>query len=476
MKNIFFAKLFVFIALSVLYSCKKDLSTVDPPVRPDVERTAEQQVLDSVYSKYKYLSYWESSIPSYNPISDLTDDFSNAKSLLSYLKNQTPVFNNFFNYPDRKGPIDSYSWIEDMGDDTDYSAKADLADGYGLFMAFDGDRNDSLFVMFVEGGSPAAKVGIKRGDKVMELQGDKNMVYSNQSKINQYVEERTLSIKIKSNNIEKSHNLTYTSYNIEPFQLGKVIVEKGTKTGYIALSSFEELYSSGADNKMRKGIDSIFTVFATENISDLIVDLRYNGGGYVSSAIYLLNKIINSTGNGKLMFKYGVNKNLEKERNEGSRDFVDEVFDKSGGTTEIKKVVFLASEYTASASEIVIVALKPYMDVKIVAYRGATYGKPVGFFREDISDDIGLWAASFKIINADNYTDYWDGIPADYPNTYDNIHKQFGDPSEDMTRKALDILNTNSSMKASTRETLRSSASGNIKELNRIPPRNMLKK
>src|SRR5690606_39440103 len=58
----------------------------------------------------------------------------------------------------------------------------------------------------------------------------------------------------------------------------------------------------------------------------LIVDLRYNTGGYVNTAIYLNNKIINSAGNGKLMFSYEVNKNLELERKNGSLDFVPENF------------------------------------------------------------------------------------------------------------------------------------------------------
>jgi len=478
MKNTLIGRLFILIVIVSLFGCKKDLKDIDPPPRPggDEDRTAAQIVLDSVYSKYKYLSYWGSFIEVVNPISTLTDKYTDADDLLSYLKRQTPVQNGYIFHPALNGqPLDRFSWIEDIGSTSDAAAKADLADGYGLYMAFDGDRKDSLFVFFVEGGSPGEKAGIKRGDKVIEMEGDKKMVYSNQTKIDEYIEGSTLSIKIEGqNHIEKSYSLKYTSYDIQPFQLGKVFNENGTKVGYIALSSFEELYSGGSDTKMKKGIDSTFTVFGTQNISKLIVDLRYNGGGYVSSAIYLLNKIVNSSGNNKVMFKYDLNENLKKERDAGSQDFVDEIFKKSN-TTEINNVVFLVSDYTASASEIVISALMPYANVKIVGYEGATYGKPVGFFREDISDDIGLWAASFKIVNANGFTDYWDGIKADYPNINDNIYKQFGDPTEDMTSKGLSILNS-SNAKASSRATrVSNSARGTIRELNKIPTRNMLK-
>ncbi|WP_392469851.1 S41 family peptidase [Sphingobacterium cellulitidis] len=476
MRNTLIGKLLILLTLVSLFGCKKDTTKITPPPRPGGDtRTVAQQVLDSVYSKYKYLSYWESSIEVANPISKLTDRFKDSDDLLSYLMNQTPRKTDYKFHPDYDGPMDRFSWLEDISSDAKAFAKADLADGYGLYMAFDGNRGDSLFVYFVEGGSPGQVAGINRGDKVIEMEGDKKMVYSNKTRIDQYIEGQTLSITVENpRKVKSSYNLKYTSYDIQPFQIGRVFTENGKKAGYIALSSFEELTNRGIDSKMKKGIDSTFAAFGRDNISNLIVDLRYNGGGYVSSAIYLLNKIINSTGNGKVMFKYDLNKNLKKERDQGSNDFIDEVFVKSN-TTEIKNVVFLVSDYTASASEIVIAALKPYMNVKIVGYDAATYGKPVGFFREDILDDVGLWAASFKIINAANYTDYWDGIPADYPFIDDNFYKQFGDASEDMTRKGLDIL-LGSNAKASSRMSVsRSSTTRTTRELNKIPRRNMLK-
>src|SRR5690606_12602530 len=208
----------------------------------------------------------------------------------------------------------------------------------------------------------------------------------------------------------------------------------------------------------------------------LIVDLRYNTGGYVNTAIYLNNKIINSAGNGKLMFSYEVNKNLELERKNGSLDFVPENF-KRNNNTEIKNVYFLVSDMTASASEIVISALKPYMNVQIIAEYQSTYGKPVGFFREDIKDKIGLWAASFKIVNADGFTDYWDGIVANRKNVLDNIYLPLGDPDENMIKTALTHISTGSY--ANFRSSARASISTNEtnverrKNVNQLQQRNL---
>jgi C-terminal processing protease CtpA/Prc len=343
MKNILLGKIIILATVILFVGCKKDLKDIDPPPRPggDGTRTAAQQVLDSVYSKYKYLSYWESSIEVANPISTLTDKYSDADALLGYLMSQTPKKTNYIYHPNYNGPMDRFSWIEDLSSGSDASSRADVADGYGLYMAFDGDRQDSLFVMFVEGGSPGERAGIKRGDRVLEMEGDKNMVYANQSKVDEYIERKTLNITVQSiNGTKKTHNLNYDTYDIQPFMLGKVFTDNSTKVGYIALSSFEELRSGGSDSKMKKGIDSTFTVFGAQQVKKLIVDLRYNGGGYVSSAIYLLNKIINSSGDKKVMFKYDVNKNLERERNEGSTEFVDEIFERNNNGLEVTDVVF----------------------------------------------------------------------------------------------------------------------------------------
>jgi len=234
MKNTILAKLLVVLTIVSIFGCKKDLKDISPPPRPGGSRTIDQQVLDSVYSKYKYLSYWESSVKAVDPISSLTDKYTDSDDLLSYLMGQTPQKNNYIYHPNYNGPLDRFSWLEDISSDSKASLKADLADGYGLYMAFDGDRGDSLFVYFVEGGSPGQIAGIKRGDKVLEMQGDKKMVYSNKAKVDQYIEENTLSIKTENpQRVQKSYNLTYTSYDIQPFQLGKVFAENGKKAGYI---------------------------------------------------------------------------------------------------------------------------------------------------------------------------------------------------------------------------------------------------
>src|SRR5690606_38536248 len=100
------------------------------------------QLMDEVYIQYKYLSLWESSIENPDPISSLTDKYTNYHEFLRYLKNLTPNKTDYIYHPDYKGPIDRYSWIEELNGDSDHAAKADLADGYGVFLTFDPNRGD----------------------------------------------------------------------------------------------------------------------------------------------------------------------------------------------------------------------------------------------------------------------------------------------------------------------------------------------
>ena len=481
MRNIPFGKWTVLLVLlALVIGCKKDITKIEPPPRPgDGNRTEDQKVKDEIYNQYKRLSYWEEFIPVYNPASSFTDQFNNADAVLARLMSMTPQYTQYEFHPDRVGPLDHYSWIEYTDEEGSRASKADLADGYGMVVYFIEDRKDSLYVGFVEGGSPAEAAGLERGDKIIEMAGDKKMVSTNAEAIERYVQQNTLPLTwITKDNKTISKTLTYTTYDIQPFQLAKVFKEGTKEIAYIGLSSFEELTNGGRATEMKNKIDQAFTDFAKTSAKDLIVDLRYNGGGYVSSAAYLLNKIVNSSGNNKLMFKYDLNKNLEEERAEGDTEFADEIFKKSS-TTEFANVYFLTTFETASAAEIIISALKPYANVKVLGYNGATYGKPVGFFREDITADIGLWAASFKIINAQDFTDYWDGIKCDYPYIYDNVEYDFGEPNEDMPGAAFNLITTGKI--AATQTTARSrvikrSFSPQVRvPVNKRPVREMIK-
>ncbi|MFZ4261026.1 S41 family peptidase [Sphingobacterium sp. HJSM2_6] len=429
-----------------IISCQKDPTRIPSPpkpVEPVDNRTEAQKIKDSIYYYYKMQSYWESSIEVVNPISTLTDKYTGNQSLLNYLMGQTPLKNDYVFHKDYNGPFDRFSFIEDISASSENSGKADTYDGFGLFVVFESTEPAApLYIGFVEGGSPADDAGLKRGDKITSLNGNTNITYSNFSYVNNQLNKTHLDLVVlRGNQTSITVGIDSKEYEIYPIVKDSVFTVADKKVGYLAYSSFEELaYDDGSFTKMRTDLERIFSKFAINNIKDIIIDIRYNGGGYVSTATYLANKVINTAGNNKLMFSYDVNKNLQSERS-GQGSFKDVNFRKNNNT-EIQNVYFLVSDYTASASEILISVLKPYMNVQIIAEVSSTYGKPVGFFPQKIMDKINLWAASFKVVNSAGYSDYWDGIEADKKNVLDDISKDFGDTRESMTAMALAHIET----------------------------------
>ena len=211
------------------------------------------------------------------------------------------------------------------------------------------------------------------------------MSQGNVNFIQDAIDGNNLDMKVLRAGKEISFKMAYTTYNINPVIADTVYSINNKNVGYIAMSSFEEMYDDGMrQTQMYKDLQRVFDNFGSKNIADIIVDLRYNGGGYVSTAVHFANKIINSSGNGQVMFKYDVNKNLKYLTNGRLNPEYSDVLFQRENSTNIQKVVFLVTEETASASEIVISALKPYMDVKLIAEFDGTFGKPVGFFRQDI--------------------------------------------------------------------------------------------
>ena len=232
-------------------------------------------------------------------------------------------------------------------------------------------------------------------------------------------------------------------------------------------------------------MEGIFADFEQKQVEDLILDLRYNTGGYVETARYLANKLVPSAADGELMFSYEVNDYLKPYTQNASNDFdfrpVD--FEKEG-TLELKHLYILVTEQTASAAELLINVLRPHIDVTLIGDTDRTYGKPVGFFGTPIGD-LELWVTSFKTLNSAGETDYWNGLPfvtgKDISDANDYFFKDFGDTSpgtnsEDMLVTALRQAGV---MPASSkRASLKKSAVTEARSLgiiNKVRQRNMLK-
>jgi carboxyl-terminal processing protease len=254
-------------------------------------------------------------------------------------------------------------------------------------------------------------------------------------------------------------SLTAAVYTINPVITSKVIdLGNGKKVGYIVFNSFVILKNA------QPQIDAAFNTFKTAGVTDLVVDLRYNGGGYVETAEYLDNQIAPSTTNNSLMYTAYYNNTLtagkavllknqvRKDDNGNSYNYGQVDFSVAGNQTKfgtahplnLNRVFFIVTGSTASASELTINNLRPYMNVQLVGR--TTYGKPVGFFDIDINK-YQMYIPEFETKNSAGQGGYYTGmVPAstDYPgyNAADDPTKDFGDVTERLLASVLSDINS----------------------------------
>jgi carboxyl-terminal processing protease len=355
-----------------------------------------------------------------------------------------------------------YSYIEDKSDKNpvayipNLQGSVDLeGNGNDMGLSFSAIGSSTSFdvrVKFVSPGSPAAKAGITRGDIITKF--NDATVGSNYNSdvivINNAV--GASSVKLvgkKKNGSAFAVTLVKSSYKSSPIYKDTIIVSNGRKVGYIAYARFSNPTNSQAL------LNSIFAEFAAAGVTDLVVDLRYNGGGYVSLAEHFTNLIAPSSLNGKIMFKEKFNSLMQtggatilknqplldgngRVRYSNGRlmtyadvDYSEAgntyTFQKEGALNAVKKVVFIVTGNTASASELLINNLKPHMDVKLVGK--TSYGKPVGFFPITIENKYDVYYSMFTSINSAGQTDYFAGFTPDWDAT-DDVTRDFGDPQE----------------------------------------------
>ena len=236
--------------------------------------------------------------------------------------------------------------------------------------------------------------------------------------------------------------VTKTSFALPPVSTrygAQIIQDGGRQVGYVNLRTF----ISTADPALRDA----FAKFRAAGITDVIVDLRYNGGGLVSIA-ELMGDLLGGARSTGDVFAYTVFRPEKSAENE-TRFFAPQP--QSVPSTHI---AFIGSGGTASASELVINAFVPYLHDRAVLVGSNTYGKPVGQIALDrAACDDRLRVIAFATQNSARQGGYYDGLAGTVEascQAADDISHPLGDPQEASTRQALDALAGRSCTRIST--------------------------
>lgn len=432
------------LCILVLAACKKK-KTPDPTPTPNPTptATAEELMMDSVYLFSRELYLWNTLMGTYTSFNPRqykgSTELASAQGVMTAIKKLQP--NDRFSFVTTIDQSNSIS----TGDDVDYGL---YVQPFAVDYAY---PLDSIywFVPYVYKNSPAGLAGVKRGWIINKI-GSTTLGY-NQSTIDLlnstlFSTTNTATFEfIKPDGTKQTNTLTKTSFTANSVMYNNVFTTtSGTKVGYFVLDQF--LGQNG-----RNEIGTIFNSFQSAGVTEMVVDLRYNGGGVVATQDTLANLLLPASANSKTMYTYDFNSDLKNNiypLMKSKRAYGDNWFTPAGnsvnvikkGTLNLSRIFFIVGSGTASASELLINNLRPYMSVKLIG--DTTYGKPVGFFPVYISN-FAIYPISFRTINSAGTADYYNGFAPDKI-MYDDVTKDWGDPAEASFYTALKYIVTGS--------------------------------
>lgn len=320
--------------------------------------------------------------------------------------------------------LDKWSFVDDYE-----SFMSDMQGdffGHGISTGLDTEGNARIAIIYNK--SPLYARGVRRGWIVKSINGYDIATVIRQNDNDSY--NRAFGPSSAEFVFEKPDGTTVTINSSKAAFTANTVLHYDTIhlssgiTGHIVFESFIE--------SSKEELIEAFDFFKKNNVTDLILDLRYNGGGYLDVAQTLASYII---GNG---FTTNTFTKL-RYRDIRSRYNVINYFVDTDYPLNLSKVVIISSRSTASASEAVINGLEPFINV--VQVGDTTYGKPMGMDGWQCGFKYIFYPVTFKLVNANDLGEYYEGLPPEIL-ANDDITHDFGDREENCLSKAINYLET----------------------------------
>jgi carboxyl-terminal processing protease len=414
-----FKLLIVFLFSAYLFQSCQDEDDVAAPTNLEVN--------DFIWKGLNLYYLWQADVP------DLSDNkFANQAELNGFLSGYSKpesLFESLLYKPESLFPtdaVDRFSWIVD-----DYLELEGQLQGttnnngveFGLSRKTSGSSELFGWVQYIIPNSDASTKNIKRGDIFYGVNGTQLTISNYQALLFGSNNDYTLNMADINGGAftpnGKTVALTKTILDENPILVNKVIVSGSHKIGYLMYNAFYPNY----DTKLNEA----FGTLKSQGITDLVLDLRYNRGGSIQTSTRLASMITGEF-TGKVFAKEQWNAKIESYFAANDPESLKNLFTDKIGTTPINsvkmtKVYILTSASTASASELVINGLKPYMTV--VQIGDITTGKNVGSVTLYDSPTFGkenrnpkhryaMQPLVLKIVNGAGFGDYQNGLKPDF--------------------------------------------------------------
>ena len=428
--------------LGFLTAC--DEEWIKPTPKPDPENKVTLKVNEFIYEGLRSEYLWENTI-NWNAI-----DFKKEKDPHAFFKRLIYKDDRWTNLTDN-----AEAWNQSFaGISTTY--------GFDLRFSYIGDTEELVaIVRYVYPGTPADRAGIRRGDLLLKLNGGPITVKN-------YADFYDKPTIVVNKGILKDKTLTAEPVGVamtavemyqDPILKDTVINKDGHRVGYLCYSDYTE--------RSTAELIKVFTRFKTAGVTDVVLDLRYNGGGYVSTARSLCSILAPEAAMKKkerFLFKLWNENYMSYWKSKGRNDELYETFvDTLGINMNLNRLYILTGKGTASASELTLTGLTPYMDV--VQIGDTTHGKFCGgivlmpkhlwwdksaSYYQEIKN-WGMYVMIYKFSNKRN-----DEFPRGFAPKY--VVKEyllelypFGDERDPLLGKALELITGKQVAKARSR-------------------------
>ncbi|TXD49315.1 S41 family peptidase [Polaribacter sp. IC073] len=361
--------------------------------------TTNDEINNFIWKGLNLYYLWQEDVPT------LADNrFSNLEEIYTYFRRYaTPeeTFNSLLKQP---GTIDRFSWIVD-----DYVALENSFQGinlstgmeFGLVRYANSTTKIFGYVRYVIPGSSAATLGVTRGMYFSAVNGtqltDSNfrgLLFSNAISFSIGLADYNSGNPIANNT---TVSLDKTEIKENPIADSRVITDGSKKIGYLMFNQFASSYD--------QDLNAVFSTFKTEVVDDLIIDLRYNGGGSTNTAGFLGSMVTGQFSdevyskevwNSKVMAALPAENFINnfptriKKTDRNNNVVVDEAIN----SLNLQRVYFIVTGSSASASELVINSLDAHIDVRVIGT--TTVGKQVGSITLYDSDNLQRTGANLN--------------------------------------------------------------------------------
>ncbi|MDA3928411.1 MAG: S41 family peptidase [Prolixibacteraceae bacterium] len=353
---------------------------------------------DYIYETFNKVYLWYNEIPEIEP-----NDYETNDLLLNAIKVEKDRYSFI-------GSLEFYKNFLEAGESTSFGAEFVI------------DIDNQIKTKIVYSNSPMGRNGVERGWILQTVNG---YDISNLDKVNEALNAEGLTdfVFVDFDGIKHAFSEQREVIVNDGVIHSSIYEIENHKIGYFVYDSFIK-------NSEVK-LEEIFAKFQSENITDIVVDFRYNGGGYTDIAYSLTGMLGGDAVKGNVIAYEIFNDKLSDRNNTQISEY-------NGPSINVDRIHFITTENSASSSEVVINSLQPYKEVTLIGSK--TYGKPYGMYFIDIEEfDLAIFPVSLKTTNSEGFGDYSDGISVNIQENDDFSHN-WGDPEELMFKAAINSI------------------------------------